>query len=378
MRAVFDVTSALLPGSGVKTHIYFWAKALREAAGRNELALFPFVHALGELDHRRSTQGAISTAIRLKIMGAANGWNLPLADLASRRADLFHVSQHLTCLPSRVKLTATLFDMSCWIVPETHTTENVKATKAYAEHVLKRVDGIVSISESARRDAMAILSLSGGNIEVIPPGVHDAFFRVGSNDVARVRRRYGLPPNYILYLGTIEPRKNIDMLMNAYSTLPRGIRNDWPLIIAGPEGWKSTVTLERARSTAHGWRYLGYVPESDAPGLTAGASIFVFPSLFEGFGLPVAQAMAAGVACITSNASSLPEVAGDAAVLVDPRSESDLTDALRRLIESPQERSALAVRGRVRADRYTWAATAVRTWNFFERIVGADDPEGRK
>src|SRR3954454_7374560 len=119
MRAVFDVTSVFLPGSGVKTFIYFWAKALSESAGRNELALFPFVHALGELDHRRSTQGAISTAIRLKILGAANGLNLPLADVASRRADLFHVSQHLTRLPSRVKLTATLFDMSCWIVPET-------------------------------------------------------------------------------------------------------------------------------------------------------------------------------------------------------------------------------------------------------------------
>jgi alpha-1,3-rhamnosyl/mannosyltransferase len=306
--------------------------------------------------------------LRLAFVRSLNRLNRSVVNLAIGRGDLFHTSQHLHCLPSKIKLSATLFDMSCWTVPETHLPENVAATRDYAERV-RLVDGIVAISNSAREDAIRLLRLPAAKIEVISPGVHDAYFNVDRLAVESVQCRYQLRAPYLLWVGTVEPRKNVDTLLVAYASLPRDIRHEWPLFLAGPPGWSSAPTLARMQSTAEGWRYLGYVPEGDLSAIMAGASIFVFPSLYEGFGLPLAQAMAAGTACITSSVSSLPEVAGHAAVLVEPRSPDDLARAMRRLILSPSERQELAKRGQSRARTYTWEHAARKSWRFFERIA---------
>ena len=142
--------------------------------------------------------------------------------------------------------------------------------------------------------------------------------------------RYGLQRPFVLFVGTIEPRKNVDLLLDAWESLPVALRTQYELVVAGPVGWAAETTVARLRAV----RYLGYVPEPDLAPLTAAAEAFVYPSLYEGFGFPVAQAMAAGVAVITSNVSSLPEVAGNAALLVDPRSQSELRAALVRLLGS--------------------------------------------
>src|SRR5207249_6161793 len=133
---------------------------------------------------------------------------------------------------------------------------------------------------------------------------------------------------------------------DAYARLPPSLREQYDLVVAGPPGWGDTRALDRLRSGAPGVHYLGYVPERDLPGLTAGATVFVYPSLYEGFGLPLAQAMAAAVPVITSNVSSLPEVAGDAAVLVDPRSPAEIGAALRKVLESGALRGEMSDQGK--------------------------------
>lgn len=368
MRVVLDVCSILLRSSGVKNYIYFWALALKEAAGSNSLSFYPMVRTLGPLNHQQSNQTRFDTSLRIQIMNLMNVRNNPFVNLAFRSADLVHVSQHMRNFPNGPKVTATLFDMSCWTVPETHQPANVRATRQYAESILKRAHGIIAISASARDDAIKILGIPPERLEVIHPGVSPDFFNVDPAIIDAVRARYGLTKPYVLSLGTIEPRKNMDLLLDAYESLPEPVRHEYPLVIAGPEGWCAPSTIARLRSPQSPWRYLGYVPEGDLPGLTAGASVFVFPSLYEGFGLPLAQAMAAGVAGITSNVSSLPEIAGEAALLIDPRSKAELQAALMRLLSSPSERMELGKRARSRAESYSWEIAARKSWTFFERI----------
>jgi len=181
-----------------------------------------------------------------------------------------------------------------------------------------------------------------------------------------VQALFDIPSEFILFVSTIEPRKNVDTLLDAYAALAPSLREEFDLVLAGPAGWAQPETIARLREV----RYLGYVPEADLAPLTAAATVFVYPSLYEGFGFPVAQAMAAGAPVVTSNVSSLPEVAGDAALLVDPRSTSELRDALARLLLSPDLRKELAARGRVRARELTWERCAEKSLRFFEKVAG--------
>jgi len=144
---------------------------------------------------------------------------------------------------------------------------------------------------------------------------------------------------------------------------------EYELILAGPVGWGNTNVVERAQSM-DSVRYIHYVPEADLAGLTAGATAFVYPSLYEGFGFPAAQAMAAGVPVLTSNVSSLPEVMGPAAVLVDPRSPADIRAGLEKLLTSPSLRERLIQEARLRAPLFRWEECARKSMTFFERVMG--------
>jgi alpha-1,3-rhamnosyl/mannosyltransferase len=171
-------------------------------------------------------------------------------------------------------------------------------------------------------------------------------------------------------VGTVEPRKNIATLLDAWERLRTDVRDEYDLVVAGPAGWGDSAVLKRLQAGTTGVRYLGYVAEADLPALTAGASAFVYPSLYEGFGLPLAQAMAAGRAAVTSAVSSMPEVAGGAALLVDPKSVEELGSAMDRLLSDAPLRNELGRRGRARADRFRWEEGAARSWEFFEEVMG--------
>ncbi len=164
----------------------------------------------------------------------------------------------------------------------------------------------------------------------------------------------------------IEPRKNVDALLDAWQDFR--LRDEFDLVIAGPDGWAAEKTLARLASRPPGVRYLGYVREDELPGLTAGASAFVYPSLYEGFGIPVAQAMAAGVPVITSNTSCLPEIAGEGALLVDPRSPTEIRAALEKLLTSAALRQKLGESARARAQQYRWENSARKSLEFFRRL----------
>jgi alpha-1,3-rhamnosyl/mannosyltransferase len=368
MRVCIDAVPLLVPSAGVKSYLYHWILSLRNLYG-SQLKLFPFLRKFGPLDHQHSVCGPGSTLARLAYLNLLNLRDNAVLDWVGPKVDVFHATK-LLYPPKKCRLTATLHDATCWILPEMHTAANVKADKQFAAKVLSRADGLIAVSRHTRSDAIQVMGLNPDRIEVIYPGVPDAYFQADSESARSARQKFGLTRDYILFEGTIEPRKNLGRLLDAYASLPQSLREEFSLVIAGFPGWANEELLKRIASKPPGVRYLGYVPEPWVPGLFAGATIFAFPSLYEGFGLPLVQAMAAGVATITSHVSALPEVAGDAAELIDPLNTAELAAALAKLLTSPGLRTKLSVSGRKRVEQYRWDRCALQTSQYFEKIAG--------
>ncbi len=370
MRVVIDATPLLIRSAGVKTYLYHWIRELRRGAGADTIRTFPALDLGEQLRHDRSISGLWRTWAGLGSLALANYAHVPVTEWAAHGADIFHTTHLLRHPPQNSKvalrLTATIYDMTCWLMPELHSAANLRADRALAE-ILRRADATIAISASSKADAERALGLPPETISVIHPGISEAFFHVSAESIRFVGQRYRLERPFVLFVGTIEPRKNIDSLLDAWFALAPSLREQFELVLAGPTGWARPETIARLQTV----RYLGYIPEGDLAPLTAAATVFVYPSLYEGFGFPVAQAMAAGVPVVTSNISSLPEVAGDSAVLVDPRSTAELRDALARLLLSPDLRKKLAARGRARAKQFTWERCAEQSLRFFERVASS-------
>jgi glycosyltransferase involved in cell wall biosynthesis len=369
MRICIDAVPLLVRSAGVKNYLFYWITHLRRRLGAGHVSLFPFLDRLPALDHEGSVAGPAGTLARQALLYALNLRPNHAWDWIGPPADIFHAAK-LWNPPRRPRLTANVHDMTCWLMPEFHQAANVAAEKSFAERVWKRAAGLIAVSENTRRDAVRILGLDPEIVRTIYPGVPEPFFQATPETAAAARRKYGLARPYALYVGTVEPRKNLDRLLDSWQNLPVSLRGEFDLVAAGPEGWHSAETMARLRAPAAGVRYLGYVPEPDLPGLTAGATVFIYPSLYEGFGFPVAQAMAAGVPAITSNVSSLPEIAGGAAALVDPRSPAEIHAAIERLLTSPAARAQLSRNARAQAQRFRWENCARMSVEFFEQVAG--------
>jgi alpha-1,3-rhamnosyl/mannosyltransferase len=369
LRIAIDAVPLLVRSAGVKNYLYYWTQYLRQESRGPEVRLFPFLGTPHGLDHEGSMADPITTWARLGLIYLLNRFPNDISGWMDPDIDVFH-SCKLMNPPRRAKLTATVHDMTCWLFPETHSPANVAADRRFAERILKHADGLIAVSEATRDDAVRILKLAPEKVRVIHHGIADLFFRVTTSDAEAVRARHRLERPYLLFVGTIEPRKNVDLLLEAYRGLTLSIKEEFELILAGPPGWAQAETMARLRQPSPGVRYLGYVAEQDLPGLFAGATAFVYPSLYEGFGFPVAQAMAAGTPVITSSVSALPEIAGGAAILVDPRSEEDLRAAMQQLLTSPSERGRRIELGRENARRFSWVECARQSLRFFEDVAG--------
>jgi len=361
MRIGIDAISLLLRSAGVKTWTWHWIDALRRNASGDRIDAVPFIGDLPPLRHERSVLGPFGTWPRIALLHAMNTRGSPLVHLVASRLDVFHMSNQIRRPPRGTCITGTIHDLTCWIMPELHTRANIAADRFFAERVLRHAAGLIAVSESTRSDAIRLLDVEPERIRVIYPGVADAYFTATARQTERP---------YVLYVGSIEPRKNLDSLLNAWDNLRPSVREAYDLLIAGPPGWACEKTIARLRAGANGVKYLGYVAESALPALFAGATVFAYPSLYEGFGFPVAQAMAARVPVLTSNVSSLPEIAAAGAVLIDPRSEDEIRGGLERLLTSPSLRATLARDGAIRAAEFRWDVNAKKSLEFFHAAAG--------
>lgn len=266
------------------------------------------------------------------------------------------------------------------VIPILHPEWFPAGSDAYLRRVLASLgmeDWVLCSSHATRDDLLRLSPHLAERTAVIPYAADGRFCPAAKSDAPRVQRAHGLAgQRFFTAVGTREPRKNLPRLVNAYASAFAG-RSDAPLLaIVGSPGWDRALdeALEQARGTVGGIRLLGRVPDEDLPGLLAGSLALVYPSLYEGFGLPPLEAMACGVPVITSNRSSLPEVVGDAALLVDPEDVAAIASAMRRLADDPALHADLAVRSLAQAGRFSWRLTAEALQALYLRIARGRPP----
>jgi glycosyltransferase involved in cell wall biosynthesis len=265
-------------------------------------------------------------------------------------------------LPAATQKVLSIYDLVWRRYPQSMSWYNRVLSHAFAERSIGRADVILTISESTKQDLESELRVPAEKIRVMPLGV-DAHFRPSDPALAarRIAQKYGCSENYILSVGTIEPRKNLALLIDAIGILKGQGKLAHQLVVAGAKGWGKSRIAESTlkwKLTARDVKFLGFIPEEDLPLLYSGAALFVFPSVYEGFGLPLVEAMACGVAVVASNTSSIPEVVEDAACLVSPYDSEAMAAGIVRLLSDTQIRLALIERGLKRAQGFTWEATA--------------------
>jgi alpha-1,3-rhamnosyl/mannosyltransferase len=269
----------------------------------------------------------------------------------------------------------TVHDLSVLALPETHAGAAVRAVGRRLPRAVERADAVIAVSHATREEIIKMLNVNPAKVFTIYNGVGEAFAPRKAAATQSVLERYGLNYNsYVLAVGTLEPRKNIRRLCRAYRALPQALRRRYPLVLAGGRGWRQgefSTELTALQREGH-LIATGYLGAHDLSRLYAGAALCVYPSLYEGFGLPVVEAMASGTAVMTSACSSLPEVAGDAAWLVDPHDEAAIRKALRALLEDEARRAELGRRGIERAKLFRWEETARQTLNVYRHVLEND------
>jgi alpha-1,3-rhamnosyl/mannosyltransferase len=241
---------------------------------------------------------------------------------------------------------------------------------AHLVNCLTRSPAIITISRFTRDELFNFVpTLDPARVFTTSLGVDHAVFhpQPAAGEESRLRERYALPAHFVLYLGTLEPRKNLQGLLAAYALLPEECRRRFPLVLGGMTGWRQrTFRSAAVRLREQGsLRQLGYVPQEDVPALMRAATVFCFPSLYEGFGLPALEAAACGTPVLSSSASSLPEVLGEAAEYVDPHSPESIAAGLFHLLGDDKRRKWLADRGPMQAAAFTWQRCARETLNAY-------------
>jgi glycosyltransferase involved in cell wall biosynthesis len=288
--------------------------------------------------------------------------------------DVFHATDHLLPPLRRSQSVFTVHDLIYLFYPQYHLPLNRWYLTLMMPRFLRRADAIIAVSENTRRDVTRMMGIPAEKMTVIHEGVNPAYHAgIAPAEVARVRQKYQLPERYILFLGTLEPRKNIGLLLEAYHALLNRDPSVPRLVVAGRKGWLFEPVFEKVRALGLGEQvcFTDWVPEADTPPLVAGAEVFAYPSLYEGFGLPPLEAMACGTPVITSTASSLPEVVGDGALLVDPHDAAALAQALERVLADAELRGSLRARAIARARLFTWEAAARQTLAVYQQVLQA-------
>jgi len=288
--------------------------------------------------------------------------------------DVCHFTNGVASFWTPCPSVVTIHDMTLWLFPQYHYRRRLLAMRPFVPLAARRAAAIIAVSQSTKADIVRILGVEESKVHVVYEAPSPQFQPLESvAELERVRRRYGLPPRLILYVGTIEPRKNLVRLLEAYARLRTRHGIDHGLVFVGRRGWKDEAVFAAVERLELGEevRFLGYVPASDLVALYNLADLVAFPSLYEGFGLPVLEAMACGTPVVTSPNGSLREVAGSAAELVDPCDVDSIAAGLWRVLRDPARQEELCACGLAQAARFGWDQTARQTRQIYARVKGA-------
>ena len=271
--------------------------------------------------------------------------------------DFVYWEPNYLLLPLANRALTTVHDISHLRYPEFHPPQRLRELRLLPRS-LQQARRVATVSEFTRTELVAAFDLRSADIAVISPAVSCRFRPHTEQEITEVRRRYQLPDSYILFAGTVEPRKNLPLLLQAYSALPPQLQAQHKLVLVGSDGWRSQE-FEASMTSLNNSNILrlGYVGFEDLPAIFSAATIFAYASLYEGFGMPVLEAMASGTPVVTSSVASMPEVAGGAAVLVDPRCGDELTHRLQLLLQDRQRRTSMSEQGLAVAHTRSWQSS---------------------
>ena len=297
-----------------------------------------------------------------------------LVELRRSPVDLLHV-QYTAPPFARCPIVSTIHDLSFEHLPETFTRHSRAQLRLTVRRTARKAARILTLSEFSRRDIIETYAVNPDRVLVTPAAAPARFAPVeNETELKEIRERYRIKANYLLSLGSLQPRKNMARLIEAYASLQKLCSNDQlpQLVFAGKPGWLDDEIYRAARreNRNESIKFVGYVPDKDLPALYSGAICFVYPSFFEGFGLPVLEAMQCGAPVIAGNRTSIPEVAGDAALLFDAFDSRALAEAISRMIDNSDFREEMRVKGLERARTFNWITTARLTLRAYEQAAG--------
>ena len=364
MRVGLDLSVAQISQAGTAVYASNLARALATLKSGPTLSVF-------KVQHHRDMSAQKTMTSRLQTLHRDLVWMHWSLPQAAKRAniDILHMPANIIPLKSGIPTVVTILDTIVLQNPENFTWWFRNYAKFFLPRAAKTADRIVTISENSKEALIRFLKVPAEKISVTYLAASSEFRPASEQERDAIRHKYRLG-RYILTIGTLEPRKNIVRVLRAFSKL---LKEDpgLELVHAGPRGWMFESALKEVSrlQIENSVKFLGLVPLSDLPYLYSAAEIFVYPSLYEGFGLPVLEAMSCACPVVTSNTSSIPEITGESAELVDPYSEEDIFNAMQRLREDPQRAHRNVELGLGRANLFSWQRCAAETFRVYEEVL---------
>ena len=294
-------------------------------------------------------------------------------NLIQTNYDLVHSLAYVSPFLNRNTNIVTLYDLSFYLYPEYFRPFHRLYLQLGTRISTRRARRVITISESTKRDAVRLLNLDANKIDVAVPGVDAEFYQpIDTAALENFRRTKNLPEHFVLFIGTREPRKNIPTLLCAFAAAKRRMNFPHRLVLAGGRGWMDDEIPRVLQETGLTGEVIlpGFVPHDELPYWYRAADCFVYPSQYEGFGMPALEALASGTPVITSDISSLPEAVGEAALLIDPKSSEEIADALVRVLSDASLRQQMSTRGLEHARQFSWTRTAQVTAGSYRRALG--------
>ena len=400
MHIALDYTTGIYPGAGVARYTRSLVEALARLDGRNRYSLFyanrglprgtPEERQARELMKAHPNFKGVAVPMSVREMFAA--WQrlrLPVpVDLFTGRCDVLH-SPDFVSPPHRTGADViTVHDLSFLVVPECAEPKLAGFLSKSVPGAVRRADRIIAVSEQTKRDLVRLMGIPQEKVTTVYNGVDERFRAAGRREpgaedaeMEALRRKLGLPEKFVLHVGTLEPRKNLVRLIEGYEQAMQSGGSDVALVLAGRKGWlyePIVAAAERVnrQSGETGARvvFVDYVYDDDLPLLYKMAEVFAYPSLYEGFGLPVAEAMSCGTPVLVSGDGALAEVVGDAAVVVDALSVESIAEGLSRLLSDGELRQKLSEEGKARAAQFTWEAAAEQVLGVYREVGSSRKP----
>ena len=374
MKIGFDISAQSLPRSGVGQYQHQLIRHLLKIDPKNDYLLYGFnVRNRKRLEAVRFDAPNCETRVipipQRLITLSWLAFRAPALDRVVKGCDIYHVSEISIPPVKKAKRVAFVHDLTTLLFPQFHVPSNVFVHRQRFER-LSEVDAILTNSETTKRDIVDHLKISSEKIHVTHLGADEVFRPMPKEGIHPVLERHGIQQPYLLFVGTLEPRKNLETLILAFNRLKEKDHISHQLVLAGQKGWLCEPILRAIEASPYHSDILrtNYLAEGDLPALMNGAEVFVYPSFYEGFGLPVLEAMQCGTPVVTSNVSSLPEVGGDACLYVDPHSVEEIADRIRMVLTDSNLQKSMSEKGIVQAKHFSWEKCARETLRVYENL----------